>query len=95
MGVIAAGLVGGLPAGALYSIPGRYLRPENRAVGMGIFLTWLYIGIAVLPMAAGWLAAVTGSTTITVLFSGLTVLASVACLVALGRGASPPERVAG
>lgn len=61
MGVIAAGLVGGLPAGALYSIPGRYLRPENRAVGMGIFLTWLYIGIAVLPMAAGWLAAVTGS----------------------------------
>ena len=94
VGVIAAGLVGGLPAGALYSIPGRYLRPENRAVGMGIFLTWLYIGFAVLPMAAGWLAAVTGSTTITVLFSGVTVLASVPCLVALGRGASPPERVA-
>ena len=59
--LVAAGLLMGLPAGVLLSLPGRVLRPENRSLGMGLFYTWLYAGFATMPPAAGWLRDWTGS----------------------------------
>lgn len=58
---IAAGLVMGLPVGAIMALPSRVLRPESRALGMGLFLTWLYVGHGGLPPLAGWLQDRTGA----------------------------------
>ena len=46
------GIVCGLPAGAVMSLPARVLAAETRAVGMGIFFTVYYVGMFVAPGAA-------------------------------------------
>ncbi|MHB2165675.1 MFS transporter [Alsobacter sp. R-9] len=56
-----AGLVMGLPVGAILALPARVLRPESRSLGMGLFFTWLYIGHGALPPLAGWLQDRAGS----------------------------------
>lgn len=51
--LVLGGLVGGIPAAALVSAPGEFLRPETRSAGMGVFYTIYYVGCAVLPTLAG------------------------------------------
>jgi len=51
--LIVGGVLGGIPAAALVSIPGEFLRPESRSAGMGVFYTIYYGGCAVLPTLAG------------------------------------------
>jgi MFS family permease len=59
--IIASGLIGGLPAGVLVSLPGEVLRAESRSTGMGIFYTMYYTGVAVVPPIAGAIAVRTAS----------------------------------
>lgn len=59
--IIASGLIGGLPAGVLVSLPGEVLRAESRSTGMGIFYTMYYTGVAVAPPIAGAIAVRTAS----------------------------------
>jgi predicted MFS family arabinose efflux permease len=54
---VVLGIVCGLPAGPIMSLPARVLAPETRSVGMGIYFTVYYVGMFVAPVAAGWLAA--------------------------------------
>ena len=53
--ILLGGLLGGVPAAALVSLPAEVLRPESRSAGMGIFFTVYYFGCAVLPALAGLL----------------------------------------
>lgn len=57
---VALGLIGGLPAGAIMSLPAIVLEPGTRAIGMGLFYTLHYTGMCAAPAVAGWLAARTG-----------------------------------
>lgn len=59
--VVALGVVSGQPAGPIMSLPARVLAPQNRAVGMGIFLTVFYAAMMLGPVVAGRLASWTGS----------------------------------
>lgn len=77
--IVASGLIGGLPAGVLVSLPGEFLRAESRATGMGIFYTIFYIGMAIAPPVAGALAVRTAS-------SAAPIWMAVACAAA-GAGA--------
>lgn len=54
-GTIAAGFIMGLPVGAILALPAGVLQPSQRAIGMGMFYVWLYLGHGLLPPAAGWL----------------------------------------
>jgi predicted MFS family arabinose efflux permease len=58
--LVLGGLVGGIPAAALVSAPGEFLRPESRSAGMGVFYTIYYFGCAVLPTLAGALYDASG-----------------------------------
>ncbi len=53
--LVLGGLVGGIPAAALVSLPAEFLRVASRSAGMGIFYTVYYLGCAILPGLAGWL----------------------------------------
>jgi MFS family permease len=79
--LVLGGLVGGIPAAALVSTAGEFLRAESRAAGMGVFYTVYYLGCAVLPALAGalydasggqaalWMAAITGFLAAAALFA--------------------------
>jgi MFS family permease len=43
----------GLPAGLIMALASESLRPKNRATGMGVFYTWHYAAMTVLPAIAG------------------------------------------
>jgi MFS family permease len=51
--VIALGLVGGLPAGPIMSLPASTLAPATRAIGMGIFYTVYYAVMMLGPVIGG------------------------------------------
>jgi MFS family permease len=56
-----AGLASGTAAGVLVAAPARFLAPASRAVGLGIFYSGYYVGLAVLPRVIGWFADARGS----------------------------------
>jgi hypothetical protein len=58
---VALGLVGGLPAGPIMSLPARVLTPPVRAVGMGIHFTLFYALAVAAPIVAGLLSTRIGT----------------------------------
>ena len=64
-------------------LPGEVLRPENRAAGMGVFLTWYYAGRALLTPLAGILRDASGAPGAPLLFAGSLEIAAVVVLVLL------------
>lgn len=59
--VIALGLVCGLPAGSIMSLPARVLDRETRPIGMGLFYTVYYVGMLVGPAIGGRLSVSAGT----------------------------------
>ena len=57
----ALGLIGGLPAGPIMSLPARVLQPATRAIGMGLFFTVYYAAMMLGPVIGGSLAKWTGT----------------------------------
>jgi predicted MFS family arabinose efflux permease len=62
-------LVIGAPAGLIMALPAQALRAESRAAGMGVFFTWYYVGMALMPGLAGFARDVTASAAATPLFA--------------------------
>lgn len=82
----------GVPAGAMMALPAQALRPENRATGMGIFYTWYYVLMAVLPGCAGLLRDLTGSPAAPILFAAAMVLLCVVVLMLFHAAKRVPEQ---
>jgi len=83
--VVAIGLINGLPAGPMMSLPARVLRGETRAIGMGIFYT-LYYGTMMLgPVVGGALAKWTGSAAAALDFGAALLVACPALLWVFNR----------
>jgi len=57
--LIAVGI--GLPPGLIMALPAQALRAENRSIGMGVYYTFYYVGMALLPALAGFVRDVAGS----------------------------------
>jgi MFS family permease len=77
---VALGLVSGLSAGPIMSLPSRVLLPETRAIAMGVFFTLFYL-IAVLgPVIGGYAATLAGTARVTF---DLGCLMLIACCPAL------------
>jgi predicted MFS family arabinose efflux permease len=60
--VIAIGLLSGLPAGPIMSLPARMLQPGTRAIGMGLFYSVYYAVMMAGPALGGACAKWTGTT---------------------------------
>ena len=92
--VIALGLICGQPAGPILSLPARVLKPETRAIGMGIFYT-LYYGTMMLgPVVAGACAKWTGSAAAAFDFGAAALLACPLLLLGFNRFPAATPKVA-
>lgn len=54
--VVALGILCGLPAGAIMSLPARVLEQKTRPIGMGLFYTVFYAGMLAGPAIGGKLS---------------------------------------
>src|SRR5512146_2157153 len=57
---VIIGIAGSLHPGVIMAVGTLSARPENRAVGMGLFYSMYYAGGAVVPALCGWAADLTG-----------------------------------
>jgi MFS family permease len=58
---LVIGIVGSFHPGVIMAVGTLSARPENRAVGMGLFYSMYYAGGAVVPALCGWAADLSGS----------------------------------
>ncbi|BCG87293.1 hypothetical protein MesoLj113c_34030 [Mesorhizobium sp. 113-3-9] len=72
--VIAIGIVCGLPAGAIMSLPTRVLNQQTRSIGMGVFYTVYYAGMLAGPAIGGKLAACAGTAAVALDFGAAALL---------------------
>ena len=89
--VIALGLICGLPAGPIMSLPARVLQPATRPIGMGIFYTVYYAAMMLGPVAGGACAKWAGNAAAAFDFGAAVMLALPGAAVGLqpdcaGRG---------
>ena len=57
---VVLGVIGAVHPGVIMAVGTLSARPENRAVGMGIFYTVYYIGGTIGPLTCGWAADLYG-----------------------------------
>jgi len=83
------GLMGVAPAGVIMALTGQAMKPENRAMGMGIFFTAYFLVQAPAPAIAGWLYDLTSDELWPMLFAialfFLTAIANIAFRMAQKR----------
>ena len=77
----ALGLVFGPAGGLIMALPSQVLSKENRAIGMGIFFTIYYSGMAILPIIAGYVQDFTGSPSAPFILAGISLLIAIVTLV--------------
>jgi cyanate permease len=75
-------LMVGLPAGLIMSLPAQAVRRENRSIGMGVFYTWHFAAMAVLPVLAGTARDLSASAAAPSLFAAVTMVAAALALIA-------------
>jgi MFS family permease len=79
------GLITGPGAAPIVALPSEVLRPENLGPGLGVFFTWYYVAMAVLPPLAGAGRDWTGSSSTPLLIAaGLYVAVFVVIVVFRG-----------
>ena len=59
--VAVVSFIGNLPPGPIVALAGEVLRPQARSTGMGIYYTFLYLGLAFGPVIAGVVSDTTGN----------------------------------
>ena len=88
--LLGSGMVMGLPVAVFLVLPSVALRPESRAIGMGIFQTWLYVGTTFMPPVAGWMQGVSGFQAASLIFAAVMISSNLLFyrlfLVALRKG---------
>ena len=83
--VIAIGLVSGLSAGPMMSLPAHVLQPATRAIGMGIFYTTYYAAMMLGPLIGGASAKWSGSAAAALDCGALALLACPLLLLLFNR----------
>jgi cyanate permease len=78
---VLLGLTLGFPAGPLMKLPVMVLSARNRSVGMGVFLSCFYAGMAALPPLAGSLRDMTGSPAAPIWFASGLMIAAIGFLM--------------
>jgi MFS family permease len=91
---VALGLVCGLPAGSIMSLPARVLHPATRAIGMGLFFTVYYAGLMLGPAIAGACAKWAGSAVAALDFGAAMILACPVILWGFNRFQAAVPRMA-
>jgi predicted MFS family arabinose efflux permease len=92
--VIAIGLVSGLPAGPIMSLPARVLQPATRAIGMGLFFTVYYAAMMLGPVIGGACAKWAGSAAAAFDFGAAMILLCPLILWGFNRMPHPIPKVA-
>ena len=77
---IMLGIVFAPAGGLIMALPAQVLRPENRAIGMGIFFTIYYLGMGIFPALAGTMRDISGNPAAPIFLGGIAILCAILAL---------------
>ena len=77
---IMLGIIFAPAGGLIMALPAQILRPENRAVGMGIFFTIYYLGMGIFPALAGTIRDISGNPAAPLFLAGIAILCALLAL---------------
>lgn len=80
--LVLCGVLFGIPAPLIMTLPGKSVRPDVRAMGMGVYFTWYYVIMGILPGVAGWVSDSTGNPNAAIWVSSGWIAVALACLLA-------------
>ena len=80
---VLSGLALAFATSAIASLPAVLLNKEHRAIGLGIYFCWHFVGAAVLPVAAGMLRDASGTAAPVIQFASLLLAVCLIGLVAI------------
>ena len=80
---VLSGLSLAFATAAIASLPAVLLDKEHRAIGLGIYFCWHFVGAAVLPVAAGMLRDASGTAAPVIHFASLLLGVSLVGLIAI------------
>lgn len=83
--VLIVGVFAGLPAGAIMALPAASLSPSVRTRGLGVFFTWYYALMAVMPPVAGWIGDASGFVPAPLFFAAVVMAATMLSLFVFRR----------
>jgi hypothetical protein len=89
------GILSGPCAGPIMALPARALRAQLRSVGMGIYYTWYYAAMALLPPLAGLFRDLTGRPSAPLLFGSALLVLAAGALLCFTRYAGGPWPLSG
>lgn len=81
LGFITFGVFAWAPAGAIFALPVGVLKETNRAVGMGVFLSYYYLGIGLFTPLAGYLGDLSGDPATPIVFAAWLLIGALCALV--------------
>lgn len=87
------GLLAWAPAGPIMALVSETLSADRRALGMGVFYTWYYAGMGVLPPLAGLARDLTGSASAPIYLAGAMMVMALACAGLFRRHRRAPATV--
>ena len=89
---VMLGIVFAPAGGLIMALPAQVLRPENRALGMGIFFTIYYVGMGIFPVIAGYALDLSGNPVAPLILAGVVILLAVVALMGfrLNQGGHAP-----
>jgi predicted MFS family arabinose efflux permease len=76
---------GSLPVSPMMALPSAAMPAERRALGLGLFYTWFYLGASLTPALGGWLYDLAGTPAAPVYLNAALGLATVALYAAFVR----------
>lgn len=80
----------GVPPGLIMALPAQVLRPETRSGGMGVFYTWYYAAMAILPGGAGFARDYSGSAAAPMVFAAIMMILCIAALILFSSANGKP-----
>lgn len=79
---VVVSIVGALPVSSMVALPSEALPAKARALGLGIFYTWFYLGATLCPPLGGWLYDLAGTPAAPVYLNAALGLAAMALYLA-------------
>jgi predicted MFS family arabinose efflux permease len=86
---IVISILGALPVSPMVALPTEALSVQRRAVGLGLFYTWFYLGAALCPALGGWLYDVAGTPAAPIYLVGALGAATLLLYAVFARLAKP------
>jgi predicted MFS family arabinose efflux permease len=89
---VLVSVLGSIPVSPMMALPAAAVPPERRALGLGLFYTWFYVGAALSPPLGGWVYDLAGTPAAPIYLNAVLGVGTIAFFILFGVLAQQKRR---